>query len=426
MARKVRSAEFDTRAARAKLAARGKPYYVSIGPGLHLGYRKSKAGSGRWVVRLYVDEGTKDYVVETIADADDMLDANGATVLDFWQAQEEARKCHKRLSGADASNSGPYSVKDAIEDYLQWMEANTKSAKDSRYRAEALILPTLGSKDVRKLKTKEIRDWLDKVTKTPPRLRTKEGNEQQFRELSDDPDATRRRQASANRVLTILKAALNHAWRDGKITTDEQWRKVKPFGKVDVARVHYLTVAEAQRLVNASEPAFRKMVQAALQSGARYGELAALKVNDFNPDAGILTIRDSKSGKPRHIVLTDEGIAFFKSVIAGRSGDETMLPTRAGGKWQKSHQNRPMADACKNGKIIPPIGFHGLRHTWASLAVMNGVPLMVVAKNLGHADTRMVEKHYGHLSASYITEAIRAGAPRFGNVEPSNVVGIDR
>jgi hypothetical protein len=36
--------------------------------------------------------------------------------------------------------------------------------------------------------------------------------------------------------------------------------------------------------------------------------------------------------------------------------------------------------------------FEHLRHTRASLAVMNGVPLMVVAKNLGHADTRMVEK----------------------------------
>jgi hypothetical protein len=45
---------------------------------------------------------------------------------------------------------------------------------------------------------------------------------------------------------------------------------------------------------------------------------------------------------------------------------------------------------------------------------MNGMPLMVVAKNLGHADTRMVEKHYGHLSPSYVAEAIRAGAPRFG------------
>jgi hypothetical protein len=44
---------------------------------------------------------------------------------------------------------------------------------------------------------------------------------------------------------------------------------------------------------------------------------------------------------------------------------------------------------------------------------MAGVPLLVVAKNLGHTDTRMVEKHYGHLAPSYIAEAIRAGAPRF-------------
>jgi hypothetical protein len=36
----------------------------------------------------------------------------------------------------------------------------------------------------------------------------------------------------------------------------------------------------------------------------------------------------------------------------------------------------------------------------------------------------MVEKHYGHMSASYIAEAIRAAAPRFGVTAPSNVVAI--
>ena len=45
--------------------------------------------------------------------------------------------------------------------------------------------------------------------------------------------------------------------------------------------------------------------------------------------------------------------------------------------------------------------------------MMNGVPLMVVAKNLGHADTRIVEKHYGHLAPSFIVDAIKAGAPRY-------------
>jgi hypothetical protein len=45
---------------------------------------------------------------------------------------------------------------------------------------------------------------------------------------------------------------------------------------------------------------------------------------------------------------------------------------------------------------------------------MNGVPLIVVAANLGHVDTGMVEKHYGHLSEDYKDDAIRAKAPRFG------------
>jgi hypothetical protein len=57
---------------------------------------------------------------------------------------------------------------------------------------------------------------------------------------------------------------------------------------------------------------------------------------------------------------------------------------------------------------------------------MAGVPLMVVAKNLGHSDTRMVEKHYGHLAPSFITEAIRAGAPRYNVRDDKRVVPLLR
>jgi hypothetical protein len=47
----------------------------------------------------------------------------------------------------------------------------------------------------------------------------------------------------------------------------------------------------------------------------------------------------------------------------------------------------------------------------------------VLAKSLDHADTRMVERHYGHLAPSYVADAIRAGAPRFGSLT-SNVVNM--
>jgi len=423
MARRVRDATLESRSARTALKARGKPYFRAIGPGLHLGYRKGKTG-GRWVARLYIGDGK--YRVEALADADDKLDANGETVLDFWQAQEAARRLHTLRATGGESVSPRYTVATAIEDYLDWMEGARKGSRDARYRAEALILPELGRVDAAKLTAKRIRAWHRKIAETPPRLRTKPGEEQQYRELADDPDAIRRRRASANRTLTVLKAALNRAWREGELASDAEWRRVEPYEGVETARTRYLTIAEAQRLINASEPSFRNLVQAALQTGARYGELGALRVADFNSDSGTVTIQQSKSGKARHIVLTDEGVAFFSGVTAGRDGAELIFTTKDAGPWTKSAQTRPMADACRNAKIRPPIGFHGLRHTWASHAVMNGVPLLVVAKNLGHSDTRMVEKHYGHLAPSYIADAIRAGAPRFGVVEPSNIASVRR
>jgi integrase len=73
-----------------------------------------------------------------------------------------------------------------------------------------------------------------------------------------------------------------------------------------------------------------------------------------------------------------------------------------------------MRETCARAKITPAISFHGLRHTWASHAVMNGMPLTVVARNLGHANTKMVEKHYGHLAQDFVVEAVRKHAPKFG------------
>jgi integrase len=311
-----------------------------------------------------------------------------------------------------------------MDAYIEFLETNRKSAVDARYRDQAFIRPKLGDLEVSALTAERIRKWLVDLAKSPARLRTRAGEKQQHRPLGRDEESKRRRQATANRTLTVLKAALNRVWREKKVASNAEWHRVEPFENVDAARVQYLSVAEAKRLLNACEPDFRRLVQAGLETGARYGELAALQVADFNADAGTIVIRRSKAGKARHIVLTDEGSAFFKELCRGRAGGETMLLKANGGEWLKSHQKRPMLDACHRAKITPAISIHGLRHTWASLAVMAAVPLMVVARNLGHADTRMVERHYGHLAPSYIADAIRAGAPRFGFKPTTKVVTL--
>ena len=150
-------------------------------------------------------------------------------------------------------------------------------------------------------------------------------------------------------------------------------------------RVRYLTVAEAMRLLNACPPDFRRLAQAALATGARYGELAALRESDFNPDSGTVHVRTSKSGKGRHIVLNAEGAALFASLAAGKRGDSLLLAKADGSAWSKSHQARPMADACERAKIEPAASFHVLRHTWASLAIVAGAPLMAKPMKFGVA-----------------------------------------
>ena len=377
-------------------------------------------------MRWYVGEGG--YKVETIGTADDTADADGVAVLDFRQAQALLREKNvkrTRVANGLPPEDGPYTVRLCINEYLHFLETERKSAKDAGWRAEALILPALGDIVCAELTPKVLREWLQRTAKTPPRLRTRTGQKQQHREQDEHDDEQRRkRRATANRVLTILKAALNRAWREGKIASDDAWRRVEPFEEADAARVRYLSIDECRRLINAAEGEFRNLVRAALLTGCRFGELAALQCRDFNRDAGTLHIRTSKSGKGRHVVLNDEGISFFVGLTAGRRGVELLLRRTNGDRWGKSNQTRPMAEACERAKIEPPANFHALRHTYSSHAVMAGAPLLVVAKNLGHSDTRMVEKHYGHLSESYVAEAIRRAAPRFGLGEPSNITPL--
>lgn len=138
------------------------------------------------------------------------------------------------------------------------------------------------------------------------------------RRARDDDDARRARKATANRILTILKAALNRAFFADRASSDTAWRKVKPFKRVDEAVVRYLSIAEIRRLVSACPEDFRKLIEAALYTGCRYAELTRLRYEDYNDDSGTLSVRLSK-GKNRHVVLTEEGKSALSSNPASGS-----------------------------------------------------------------------------------------------------------
>ena len=422
MAGTVKHARLESPTARSRLKRGRQPHWQALEEGrVHLGYQCWKgAEHGRWLLRRYV--GQRRYRLETLGLADDSRAADNERYLSFKQAEAKAHS----ICGKPQAEAGPLTVRVAWEHYLTAKRQQGQSVDDLLSRGAVHILPELGDLVVDKLTAKTLRAWHAGMAAMPAQSRPKDGKPQ-YQAAAKSADEIRARRSTANRVLTMLKAALNHAFDEGLVDKREAWdRKLKPFRDVEVARVGYLTMAEAERLLNACDAEFRPLVQAALETGCRYSELTRVQVVDFNPDANTLTISKSKSGKARHVILTPEGAAFFAQHCAGWARAELMFSHDNGKPWQKSEQARPMRAACAHARIKPAISFHILRHTWASLSVMAGVPLLVVARNLGHADTRMVEKHYGHLAPSFIADAIRAGAPRFGATASSSVVPLEQ
>jgi integrase len=375
------------------------------------------------VARFRADDGRQHY--GPLGAADDAREPDGLSIFSFAQAQERARAWFgqkaREQAGDFAPLGRPYTVADAIADYrADYLRRGGKAVDRLDWSAEARILPELGAIGLGRLSKGRIVAWHQRLAETPARLRSKSGAAQKYREADNSAEAIRRRRSTANRVLTILKAALNYAHAERKCASDDAWRTVRAFREADAARLRYLSDAEARRLTNACSTDFRALVAAALLTGCRYGELAAMIVDDFNPDAGTLRVRISKGGKPRHVVLTQEGRDFAAGIAAGRPGDARLLTRNTGRPWGKSEQQRPLLAACTAARIDPPVNFHGLRHTYASRLAMKGVPLAVIAAQLGHSDTRMVEKHYGHLAPSYVAETVRAAFGSLGIVEPSN------
>lgn len=427
MPRTVRNQKIDTPSARARLPVRRSVYWVSLSPGCAFGYRKGPKG-GVWLAKLVRGSFRKE---TTIGPADDVFAAGGKLALSYAQAQELARAWFPKADRGDAEDevpSGPYTVSAALDDYLaDYRRRGGKALRNTEIVVEAFIRPRLGDRRVDQLSARTISAWHAEIAEAAPRLRTAPGStKQQIREFDvTDPEIVRRRRATANRVLTVLKAALNHAFHDGKTASDDVWRRVKPFREADAPKIRYLTAGETQRLVNASDPAFRPLVQAALLTGCRYGEITAFRVGDFDPSAGTITVRASKGGRARHVILTEDGIALFSAHAVGKPGTVLMFVKPGGTPWGRSHQHRPLRDACAAAKIEPAVSFHVLRHTYGTMLLRGGAPLPVIAANLGHADTRMTERHYAHLMPGYVAETIRASMPKLGIVDRSNVTTLD-
>jgi integrase len=368
MARRIRSSTIETRTQRLRLPVRKKPVFVSIAPGVSLGYRRNRM-SGSWILRSADGKGgnwTKAFAI-----ADDHEPANGEDVLDFWQAQDRARQL-ARNDGEEPHSSRPTTVGEALDDYETALLANGGEVGNVT-RVRHHLPRGLAAKAVALLNARELRAWRNGLVKNglaPP---------------------------SADRTARILKAALNLAASDDqKITNAGAWRALKRLPDTDHARNVILTEDQVRAVVVAAydvDSEYGLLIELAAVTGARRSQLVRVTAGDIQDKgpAPRLMMPSSKKGRKRRIdrkpLPISAGLA--KALRrAGRGSDDLLFPNRE--PWRDRELFARVRTLAGVPTAVTP---YALRHSSIVRQLLANVPVRVVAAN-HDTSVPMIEANY--------------------------------
>ncbi|OEU67897.1 MAG: hypothetical protein BA863_07455 [Desulfovibrio sp. S3730MH75] len=219
-------------------------------------------------------------------------------------------------------------------------------------------------------------------------------------------------------VLAIFRQVYNKCIDWGIWNGDIPTRTVK-MPKSDNSRGRYLTIEESDKLFYELLPRFRnntrsgstqthQMALFSLHTGMRFNEIAKLRGEHVNLLAGHLRISESKNYEGRTIYLTKQLRAMLAEMPLANG--VLLFPGRHGKPMSRCSQSffRALDRLGFNDGITSArdkVVFHTLRHTFASWLVIEGVPLYVVSKLLGHKSLEMTQR-YAHLCPDVQMQAI--------------------
>jgi integrase len=414
VARNPRDHRLETREKRLKLAQAKEPYWRQLVPGTFLGYYRGARGSA-WIVRQRSGKG---YAAQRLGIADDHAPADGDVVLSYTQAVKRATEAQvEKRAPAPKHYGDGLTLNQVVDSYLEGRQSTpggrsgrvmpASTAKVSALSWGRYGRQSIGQQLVTAIDAKALRAWHTGIAGQAASIR---GKAQAFDKA--DPEQVRARRATANRVLTIAKAALRYARNTGTLpdSLPDYWQRVLPFALGDDPPPRMLEDDEAKRLLNAAEPDLRALLTAALMTGGRYSELRALRAADYAVDEGLVRLFQSKTGKTLWQPLTPEGRKFFDRVTAGKPGSALLFVRADGGAWGQSDVTRPMRDAVAAAKLAG-VSFKATRATYGKRLLLATRDLELVAKALGHSDSRITRKHYAQYLPSELATAMNKMKP---------------
>ena len=304
--------------------------------------------------------------------------------------EEVRRECHA-LAAEPGSEDKPDEIRHAVPSFRDFVAGTWKEAHCDRYKPSTQrgvrsilagqLLPAFGSKPLDRISPTQVRRWFDTYSRTAP--------------------------GGANRALDLVRQIMNVAVACSHIDTNPA-RGVKRNRRAALTR--FLSREEIARLHRVLDRQTRKssrqqadIIRLLLLTGCRKGEILRLRWSAVQDD--ILVLADSKTG-PRTVPLNTQARRILERQPRGASSFVFPSPRDLA---RPRGPNLPLWYPVRREAGIEDVRLHDLRHTHASHAVMNGVPVPVVARLLGHSNVSMTLR-YAHLG----DREIEAAAERVG------------
>ena len=304
--------------------------------------------------------------------------------------EEVRRECHARKANPEPEKEArPAHPVPLFRDFVAgpWKEAHFDGYKPStrrtvRYQLAGQLLPAFGAKPLDRIREAAIRRWFERYSRTAP------GN--------------------ANHCLASMRQILNFAAACGHIESNPAHR-IAPnrrpaltrfLSREEIARLHDILDAQTRR----DQQQQADIVRLLLFTGCRRGEIMGLRWSGVREDG--LALTDTKTG-PRTLPLGSAARAILDRQPRGKS--PFVFPSPRDPARPRSSE-LTLWYRIRREAGIGDVRLHDLRHTVASHAVMNGVPVPVVARLLGHSNVKMTMR-YAHLA----DRDVEAAAERVGD-----------
>jgi hypothetical protein len=409
---KPRAGKLETPTARRKLAVRKKPYWTTISPGIHLGYRRN-AGAGTWSVR--VADGGAEWI-KRIAVTDDLEPASPPAVLNYWQAVDASRALGRRQPGEAIDEGRPLTVGEALDRY----EADLKARGGSPYNAEHPRIHLTGvilNKPVALLSATELRKWRDSLL------------------------AKGLAPGTVNRTKTGLRAALElAAAHDPRIGNERAWRRgLAALPDAHVARNIILTDEEVRRIVAAAyerDRALGVLAEVAALTGARLSQLARLEIGDLQADGAEPRLlmplsakgrRRDKRHERRPVPITPALAAVLKQEAAGRPHDAPLLLRDNGERWghgRRRHHRQDFRAVVEAAALDPnAVTLSALRHSSVVRMLLANTPIRIVAA-MHDTSVKMIERTYSRHIAEHTDALARRALLDIAPPAIANIVAL--